>query len=293
MTFIKPTRGDKNWDVTLNATLDDLNSRIEAGIPGVQGTTGFQGVQGRTGTRGSTGPQGAQGTTGATGAGIQGATGTQGSTGTQGTDGAQGSVGAQGATGEVGAQGTTGIQGETGAQGELGSQGTAGSSGAQGSQGTQGTQGLQGTQSAQGIQGITGATGPAGAVTSFASTWSGTGLTYTGTPTSGSYMQNGKFTAFYININCATVTNFGNIGAGYSVTLPVSPAHNFNVLVGQVTKSDGKVYGLIGKGTAGSTTMTLWTNEKNQTVMDKDSPYGAGGITTSTTFTLSGTYIAS
>lgn len=52
----------------------------------------------------------------------------------------------------------------------------------------------------------------------FTSTWTGTGLTYTGTPATGSYSRVGKMIFFTIRVNCATVTNFGT--GDYSLTLP-------------------------------------------------------------------------
>ena len=55
-------------------------------------------------------------------------------------------------------------------------------------------------------------------VNSFVSTWSGTGLTYTGTPAIGQYSRVGKMITFYILVTLTNVTNFGT--GNYSLTLP-------------------------------------------------------------------------
>lgn len=52
----------------------------------------------------------------------------------------------------------------------------------------------------------------------FTPTWSGTGLTYTGTPAQGYYSRVGKMITFNIQVNFTTVTNFGT--GEYSLTLP-------------------------------------------------------------------------
>lgn len=55
-------------------------------------------------------------------------------------------------------------------------------------------------------------------VVSFISTWSGTGLAYTGTPAIGQYSRFGKMINFYILVTLTNVTNFGT--GAYSLTLP-------------------------------------------------------------------------
>lgn len=64
---------------------------------------------------------------------------------------------------------------------------------------------------------------------SFTSTWSGTGLTYTGTPATGKWMRVGKQISFYIQVNCTTVTNFGT--GAYSLTLPTGLTPNMHAVV--------------------------------------------------------------
>lgn len=60
---------------------------------------------------------------------------------------------------------------------------------------------------------------------SFTPTWTGTGLTYTGTPTIGFYSRVGKMITFFIRVNCATVTNFGT--GFYYLTLPFTPDNHY------------------------------------------------------------------
>ena len=67
-------------------------------------------------------------------------------------------------------------------------------------------------QGPAGATGPTGATGPAWTVpspTTYTPTFSGTGLTFTGAPATGEYIQFGKYVFFNIKVNFNTVTNFG------------------------------------------------------------------------------------
>jgi hypothetical protein len=58
----------------------------------------------------------------------------------------------------------------------------------------------------------------------YTSTWAGTGLTYTGTPTTARYMVIGPVIHFNIYIACTTVTNFGT--GAYTLTLPTTSARH-------------------------------------------------------------------
>jgi len=58
MPLNKPRRGDLDWDVTLNASLDYLDAKV---LP-----TGPTGPAGAVGAAGATGPTGAAGTPGVT-----------------------------------------------------------------------------------------------------------------------------------------------------------------------------------------------------------------------------------
>jgi hypothetical protein len=48
MPFVKPVAGAKNWDVTLNAALDNLNTRVQ----GIETDATLQGIQGPQGVQG-------------------------------------------------------------------------------------------------------------------------------------------------------------------------------------------------------------------------------------------------
>lgn len=61
--------------------------------------------------------------------------------------------------------------------------------------------------------------------TSYNPVWSGTGLTFTGTPATGSYMKIGKMVTFRIKVLCTNVTNFGT--GSYSITLPFAPVDHY------------------------------------------------------------------
>ena len=67
-------------------------------------------------------------------------------------------------------------------------------------------------------------------VVSFNSTWSGTGLTYTGQPAVGQYSRVGKMITFYILVTLTNVTNFGT--GDYSLTLPAGLPSQMHAVVG-------------------------------------------------------------
>ena len=75
-------------------------------------------------------------------------------------------------------------------------------------------------------QGPTGPTGPAGPAgsptqTSYTPVWAGTGLSFVGTPTTGSYIRFGNLVHFRIYVNFANVSNVGT--GQYTLTLPFLP----------------------------------------------------------------------
>lgn len=90
--------------------------------------------------------------------GEQGIQGIQGPKGDKGDQGDIGLTGPQGPKGDTGSQGLQGIQGETGLQGPKGDKGDTGPVGPQGIQGETGPQGIQGIQGPQGIAGVDGKT---------------------------------------------------------------------------------------------------------------------------------------
>lgn len=89
--------------------------------------------------------------------------------------------------------------------------------------------------------------------------WSGTGLTFTGTPATGHYIKIGNLVTVEINVVLDTVTNFGT--GQYSLTLPFASKYHTDVFGGSVHKvlpSSVEHYSLKGHLAASSTTMTLW-----------------------------------
>ena len=94
-------------------------------------------------------------------------------------------------------------------------------------------------------------------VVAYTPIWSGTGLTYSSNPATGSYIKIGRLVHFTININCATVTNFGT--GQYSVTLPFAPSVQYVFRDGQVYDDSAvQHYRILGEGIPSTTNMLLW-----------------------------------
>jgi len=129
-----------------------------------------------------------------------------------------------------------------------------------------------------------------GSPTSFASTWAGTGLAFTGTPATSTYVQVGKVVQFQIAVACTNVTNFGT--GAYTLTLPVA-ASGPSSLTGVLTIGT-KLYDLVGTTTSGSTTITLYSKiaDGGNTILQALNHNSAGNFATSTTFNLAGSYLA-
>jgi hypothetical protein len=127
-----------------------------------------------------------------------------------------------------------------------------------------------------------------GVPVAYSPTWSGTGLTFTGTPATGSYMKVGKLVTFRFKVLCTTVTNFGS--GQYSITLPFNVATNYQFNDGAIHRnSNDDHYYLKGHIDSGNV-MTLWTGaSQSDTVFDHNSPYS---LTTLDYFYLTGTYEA-
>jgi hypothetical protein len=122
---------------------------------------------------------------------------------------------------------------------------------------------------------------------SYTPTWSGTGLAFTGTPATGTYIRVGKMVFYNIQVNCATVTNFGT--GQYSITLPtgLAPATSFQHLGGLHKGADH--YTLLADLGASSTSITLYhpTANGSQDIFSHNKPTA---LTTSVTWYVSGTY---
>jgi hypothetical protein len=149
-----------------------------------------------------------------------------------------------------------------------------------------------------GATGPTGSQGVAGADgedvssvvvnTSFTSTWTGTDLTFTGTPVDASYARAGAIVSFRIRV---FFTNVTNVGTGqYQLTLPFSPTGSQTaVFTGAVIDDDGENV-IFGRAEEGSPFVTLWYGGTNGafTALTGAAPLA---LDTSTVLYISGTYI--
>lgn len=109
----------------------------------------------------------------------------------------------------------------------------------------------------------------------FTSTWTGTGLAFTGTPATGFYSRVGKMIFFTIRVNCTTVTNFGT--GDYSLTLPagLTPS-NHNVVEGGLHHVATGAHYMLSMDIVPSTlTAELYYPQSNGTMarMDHNSPH--------------------
>jgi hypothetical protein len=206
--------------------------------------------------------------------------------------------GEKGVQGPIGPEGPQGLKGDKGNTGDTGTQGLKGDKGDTGSTGAQGLNGDKGDTGAQGPKGDTGDSGVS-SLTSYTPTLSGTSMTFTSgngsTGQVGNYLTVGKLCNFSANITLANVNTLSLVNAtsgtsNFAITLPVNAAKAGLIMGGHVTKSDGKIYGIIGKTTANSNILTLWTTEKEIKALDRDTPLGASGWTTSYSFVFTGTY---
>jgi hypothetical protein len=96
-------------------------------------------------------------------------------------------------------------------------------------------------------------------IKSYSPVWSGTGLTFTGTPATGSYIKIGNFVLVQIDVVFTTVTNFGT--GQYSLTIPVASKYHTDVYGGSVhdiTNQGIDHYSIKGHLTPSSATMTIW-----------------------------------
>lgn len=95
-------------------------------------------------------------------------------------------------------------------------------------------------------------------IKSYSPVWSGTGLTFTGTPATGSYIKIGNLVNLQIDVLYTTVTNFGT--GQYSLTLPFPSKFHTDVYGGSAhdTLPTLRHYSLKGHLSPSSSTMTLW-----------------------------------
>lgn len=121
--------------------------------------------------------------------------------------------------------------------------------------------------------------------------WSGTGLTFTGTPATGAYIKIGNLVQVQMDVLFTTVTNFGT--GQYSLTLPFASKYHTDVYGGSVHDvgpSGTDHYSLKGHLSPSSTTMTVWdmAAAAKDEPMDHNSPFV---LTTADKFHMSFTYI--
>jgi hypothetical protein len=128
-------------------------------------------------------------------------------------------------------------------------------------------------------------------IQSYLPTWSGTGLAFTGTPATGSYIKIGNFVQVQISVDFDNVSNFGT--GQYSLTLPLPSKYHTDVYGGSVhdTVNQGvDHYSLKGHLSDGSSTFTIWNIKSSAAdeVFDHNSPIN---LTTADLFHMSFSYI--
>jgi hypothetical protein len=113
-------------------------------------------------------------------------------------------------------------------------------------------------------------------IKSYNPVWSATGLTFTGTPATGSYIKIGNLIQVQIDVSFATVTNFGS--GQYSLTIPFASKYHTDVYGGSIhdiVNQGIDHYSLKGHLTPGSITMTIWdmASAAKDEPMDNNSPF--------------------
>jgi hypothetical protein len=141
----------------------------------------------------------------------------------------------------------------------------------------------------QGIQGPVGTP----ALQNYTPVLSATGLTFTGTPTAGTFTRYGRNIFFSIQIDCTNITNFGT--GNLQVTLPVLPdstvASSFNGIIDVSNGFTGNVHQIFAQNTLSSAVIRLFTAGTNGLRANVTGTAPAT-LTTSTRIYISGTYIA-
>ena len=128
-------------------------------------------------------------------------------------------------------------------------------------------------------------------IKTYSPTWSATGLVFTGTPATGSYIKIGNFITVQIDVEFDNVSNFGT--GQYSLTLPFPSQYHTDVYGGSVhriTNQGIDHYSLKGHLSEESSTFTVWvvgSNAADQT-FNYNTPVN---IDTDDKFHMSFTYI--
>jgi hypothetical protein len=152
-----------------------------------------------------------------------------------------------------------------------------------------------------------GPTGPAGAdgadgadadldtgtttINSYNPVWSGTGLAYTNTPTTGTYIKIGNLVIVQIDVLFTTVTNFGT--GQYSLTIPFASKYHTDVYGGSIHDAVNQGvdhYSIKGHLSPSSASFTIWNigSSAKDEPFDHNSPFN---LTTADKFHMSFSYI--
>jgi hypothetical protein len=128
-------------------------------------------------------------------------------------------------------------------------------------------------------------------INTYAPVWSGTGLAFTGTPATGSYIKIGNLITVQIEVVFTTVSNFGT--GQYSLTIPVASKYHTDVYGGSihdVVNQGVDHYSIKGHLSDGDTTMTIWNigSSAKDEPFDHNSPIN---LATADKFHMSFTYI--
>ena len=127
-------------------------------------------------------------------------------------------------------------------------------------------------------------------IKSYSPVWSGTGLAFTGTPATGTYIKIGNVIQVQISVDFDNVSNFGT--GQYSLTLPFPSKYHTDVYGGSAhdTLPNLKHYSLKGHLIPSSTSMTLWQHagSAEDVAMDHGIPFN---LTTADKFHMSFSYI--
>jgi hypothetical protein len=119
--------------------------------------------------------------------------------------------------------------------------------------------------------------------------FSGTGLTYTGAPATGSYIQIGNLINFRIKVNLTTVTNFGT--GSFTLTLPpgMTPIDDYVFRDGGLHDTTANAhYQIYGDAdNAGTTIQLMYHSGSKDLRMDHNSPVS---LNSADFFYLSGSY---
>lgn len=128
-------------------------------------------------------------------------------------------------------------------------------------------------------------------INSYSPTWSGTGLAFTGTPVTGSYIKIGNLVLVQIDVIFTNVSNFGT--GQYSLTMPFASKYHTDVYGGSVHDvgpSGTDHYSIKGHLSPSNSTMTVWNikSSASDEPFDHNSPFV---LTTEDKFHMSFTYI--